>query len=169
MSMAALLQATRDKLRQDLPVPDGQPPKMYVGIMPGGGLPPKRGQWFVALDEVRVGSSELISLKEEYQIEVRVWKEATRFAADNQEAVYLEAGYGLDALERRVIISVHNSHELRKMACEFAQAAGLGTGDIFQKPLWYRGRGRTELSDVSYERKLIFSGATRIQAPDVMN
>lgn len=169
MSMAALLQATRDKLRGDLPVPDGQPARLYVGIQPSGGMPKRRGQWYVAIDEGRIGSSEKVSLKEEYQIEVRLWREASNFAADNQEEAYLSAGYGLDALERRVIASIHNNHELRTMANAFAEAPGKSTGDIFQQPLWYRGRGKSQLSDMGFERTLVFSGAVRVQAPDVMN
>lgn len=48
-------------------------------------------------------------------------------------------------------------------------APGLAQGDIFQTPLWYRGRGRTTPGDESLERTLNFVGGLRVQAVDVMN
>jgi hypothetical protein len=83
--------------------------------------------------------------------------------------MYLDHSPGLDELERQVIRSLHNNHTLRQMANENAGAPSAGDGDIFQSPLWYRGRGRTSFGDLSLERTLSFSGARRVQAVDVMN
>ena len=167
--MAALLKAAQDKLRQDMPIPQGQPGKLFVGIQPGLGRPQARGQWYVALDEASVASTEKVSLKEEYTIDVKITKDAGRYAADQLGQMYLDHSPGLDELERQVIKSIHNNHELRRMANENAGAPGVNDGDIFQTPLWYRGRGRTTYGDLSLERTLTFSGARRVQAVDVMN
>jgi hypothetical protein len=167
--MAALLKAARDKLREDMPIPPGQSPKLFVGIQPGWALPKPRGQWFVALDEANVTSTEKVSLKEEYAIEVKIVKEVGRYAPDQTGQMYLDHSPGLDELERQVIRSLHNNHTLRQMANENAGAPSAGDGDIFQSPLWYRGRGRTSFGDLSLERTLSFSGARRVQAVDVMN
>lgn len=169
MSMAAVLKAARDKLRTDLPIPNGQPPKLYVGIQPNNGLPPSRGQWYVAIDEAGVSSTEKVSLKEEFTIEVRIVKEAGKYAADRMEQMYLDHSPGLDELERQVIKSLHNNHELRRMMNENAGAPGVNDGDIFQSPIWYRGRGRSTYGDLSLERTLSFGGGLRVQAVDVMN
>lgn len=167
--MAAVLKAACDKLRQDLPIPEGKPARLYVDIQPAGSLPPAKSQWFVALDEGGVSSKEKISLSEEFSIEVTIWKEASRYAPDRLREMYLDNSPGLDALERNVIASLHNVHEVRRMACENAGAPGVVAGDIFQTPLWYQGRGKTRLADVALERTLLFRGCRRVQAVDVMN
>ncbi|HVX15947.1 MAG TPA: hypothetical protein VHC22_32485 [Pirellulales bacterium] len=168
MSMAALLLAMQTVLRDRMPIPDGQPPQNYIGIQPAGQLPRSRGQWYVALDEAGVASTEKVSLSEEYSVEVRIVKQIGQYAPDQLGRVYTDHTPGLDELERAVIRAIHNNHRLRQIACDNAGAPGQASGDVFQSPLWYVGRGRTELGDKSLERRLNFRGARRVQAIDVM-
>lgn len=168
MSIAALLVAARNQLRATLPIPQNNPPQLYVGIQPADAMPAYRGEWYVALDEENVSSTEKIILREEYTIVVKISKRVNRYAPDRYDQVYTDASPGLDQLERRVIAALHNNQQIRAMANALAGAPGTASGDIFQTPLWYRGRGRTSPGDESLERVLSFYGALRVQAVDVM-
>lgn len=168
MSIAALLIAARDKLRAELAIPANQPAQLYVGIQPADAMPAYRGEWYVALDEASITSDDKINLREQYGIAVKISKRVSRYAADRYDQIYTDTSPGLDQLERRVIRSLHNSHKLRQMACAVAGVPATEGGDIFQTPLWYRGRGRTTPADEALERTLNFTGGLRVQAVDVI-
>lgn len=169
MSIAALLIAARDQLRATLPVPQSNPAQLYVGIQPADAMPQYRGEWYVALDEASIQSDEKINLREQYGIAVKISKRIGRYAADRYDQVYTDHSPGLDQLERAVIRALHNSHKVRQLANAAAAAPGVAMGDIFQTPIWYRGRSRTTPGDESLERTLNFVGGLRVQAIDVMN
>lgn len=168
MSIAALLVAARDQLRVALPIPQNNPPQLYVGIQPADAMPSYRGEWYVALDEESVSSAEKIMLREEYTIAVKISKRVNRYAPDRYDQVYTDNSPGLDQLERRVIAALHNNQHVRALANKLAGAPSTGGGDIFQTPIWYRGRSRTTPGDESLERALSFYGGLRVQAVDIM-
>jgi hypothetical protein len=185
MSIAALLQATRDQLQQSMTFPGG-PGKapFYVEIQPQGRPSFDCGEWYVGLDELRVESRDRGYLQEAYTIVAVISARTGRFAPDQRGSAYLQHLYGLEMLERQVITTIHGNQNIRIAAnanyLEIAPPSTAG-GDIFTEPLWYTGRVRSEYrggdwagdknpeSDQTFlVRTLPFTGGLRIQALDIM-
>lgn len=182
MSIAALLTAARDRLRQKLVFPGGPSrAAQYVGIQYQGRPPRTCGDWYIGLDESRVESSDTAFLKEMYSIDVIISRKTGIYAPDQTGEIYLDNLSGLDVLERQVISAIHGRQEVRLAA---NVALGLkppdtSHGDGFQKPLYYPGRGRTvdrrdpewtgSPSDSTFlVRTLPFRGGARIQSLEIM-
>lgn len=174
-----LLLAVRDHLRSNMTVPGGEDrAPFFIGLQPGGHPPARMGEWYVSIDESNVISTEKESLREVHSVEINITKRAGKYASDTADKAYLENMNGLRAIERQVIQLVHNNHTLRALANTLGGLPGETIGDIFQQPLWYTGRGRTRFEGGEWigadgdhaflVRTLNFTGAARVQAPDVM-
>lgn len=186
MSIEYLLLAARNELRTQMAssAPGSANINSYIGIQPEGHPPANCGEFYIALDEESVQSTEKTSLREVYSISVYITKRTGKYSADHWDAIYTDATNGLRALERKVIQYIHGSHTIRIAANTLGGFPASGTGDIFQQPLWYLGRPKTRFvggpaagewdgsgSDGgAYAiRMLRFSGAVRVQARDVMH
>jgi hypothetical protein len=182
MSMAALLLAMRDHLRNSLGgiIPGGsERAAQYIEISPDGRPPAMLGDWFIGIDEGSVQSADKSFLKEAYAT-VAVITHKAQTPRDRRGTVYTATGSGLDAVERAVIVAIHDNQTLRLLANTLLGAPSESTGDGFIKPLWYAGRGPTQPQNGEWigaepaggaflTRRLRFEGATRIQALDIMH
>ena len=83
-------------------------------------------------------------------------------------------------LERLCIVAIHASHTVRSAANTAGGFPDNATGDSFQIPLYYTGRGPTRPEDGTWAgaesdkaaflvRTLNFQGALRTQAFDIMH
>lgn len=184
MSMSALLQAVRDTLRTSLvtamPGGVGTYAKNYVDIRCNGAPIGIAGEWFVAIDEGAIRSTERACLKEEYGVIVTITHRQTVYPRDRSQGVYLDTSHGLDVLERLCITAIHGSHTVRSAANTAGGFPDNATGDSFIIPLYYTGRGPTRPEDGSWAgmepeaatflvRSLNFQGALRTQAFDIMH
>lgn len=184
MSMAALLIGVRDTLRTALApaIPGGRVTHVskYIDIRPGGRPINMLGEWFAAVDEQAVRSTERSSLREDLSLTVTLTHRQTVFAPDRTQGVYLDTAHGLDVLERLTIAAIHGSHAVRQAANQAAELPGVMTGDQFIAPLYYTGRTATRSESGEWigaepdaqaflVRSLSFGGAIRIQSLDIMH
>ena len=151
-----------------------------IAICPDGGPAPREGEYAIALDEAGVQSNDRENLDERYAIDVYVMRRMKLFPIDKQDQIYLKQVTGLGAIERQVIGLIHGNQALRIAADELLgimveQESTTDTGSIFQMPLFYTGRGRTEFKDGTWGgaapdkeswavRVLHFVGGDRVQA-----
>ncbi len=178
MSMGIILQVVRDHLQTEMSLDAGE-----CGIQPGGLPPDGAGELYVAVDELGIRSASRNQLHEIYEIEVAIWRRSSNYPTDRQGDVVLRddpqlAGIlTLDDLERDVISKLHANHtDIMAVANSAIGAGSPGGGDVFQQPLYFAGRGRSESlrpggskSPVAWiGRRLKFTGMTRVQATDVM-
>lgn len=175
MSIAYLLQAARDKLRTVAPLS-----AKLCDLQPLGRPPNSMGEYYVSLDEGRIQAGEKTHLREVFTINVWITKRTGQHPKDRWSEIYLKNTTGLDALERKVIVALHGNQAVRVAANTLASTPGVNTGDIFQHPLWYTGRGATAPagaewnggeaeSDTFLVRLLQFTGGLRVQALDIMH
>lgn len=175
MSIAYLLQAARDRLRTVVPLSNDR-----CNLQPGGRPPARMGEFYVSLDEGRVQGSDRTHLKEIYTINIWITKRTGKYPPDKYAEVYLANAVGLDAIERKIIAALHGVQAVRVAANTLGSLPGAGTGDIFQQPLWYTGRGATAPAGAEWNggegenntflvRLLQFTGGLRVQALDVIH
>ncbi len=178
--MENLLLAACSHLRANMSIPSGRgDAKSFIGIQPEGRPEAWMGEWYIALDEASVANSAVSHLNEQFTIEVVITKRTGKYPRDRFEGLYTEVATGLRALERQVIRLLHCNQAVRQLANELAKTPGETTGDAYQRPLFYRGRGRTEFhggdwigatnGDHAFAvRRLPFVGGDRIQDLDIM-
>lgn len=175
MSIAAMLIAARDALR----AVDGFSNER-CDIQPGGRPPARMGEFYIALDEGSIQSTEKSSLREVFTIVVWISKRTGKYPRDQYGKIYTANAIGMDAIERKVIRAIHGQQAVRVAANTLLGAPHANAGDIFQQPLWYTGRGPTQFrgadwsggsdeSDTFLVRQLTFAGAVRVQALDIMH
>jgi hypothetical protein len=188
VSIAALLQAARDELQQVMTFPGGPSrAKQYVEIQPNGRPPFDCGEWYVGLDELRVESVDQGFLQETFSIVAVVSARTGKFAPDQRGSIYLQHLYGLDTLERQIVVNLHGNQTVRINAnanylnINYAEPAPGVTGDAFQTPLYYVGRtasmyvnavdwtGSTKANEAFLVRHIPFTGGIRIQSLDIMH
>lgn len=181
MSIALLLQAVRDELRAGMTFQAD--PKQFVGIQPGGRPPAWMSDFYIAVDEANIAASDRTHLKEIYTIAVTITVHVRGVRSDQTgDQIYIENLNSLENLERAVIRLIHASQSVRARALTLGQIPNTSRGDIFQLPLYYEGRGATAAFDAAewlgsvepgtrqlMVRVLRFSGATRVQALDVIH
>ena len=178
MSMGAILQQVRDHLRSAMSLGVDQ-----CDVRPGGMPTAAAGEFYVAVDELGVQSTAQSHLREQYEIEVSIWRRTGQYPDDRlsdvvlRDDVYLAGIQTLDDLERSVIKNLHANYTDITAAANTAIDAGApGKGDIFQLALYYTGRSRSEVLDHNPKenpapwlgRRLKFTGMIRVQATDVM-
>ncbi len=178
MSMGAILKQVRDFLRSSLPADIAQ-----CDVRPGGEPPEVAHEWFISVDELAVRSNARNCLDETYEIEISLWRRAGCYPQDRQgDALLQDDPYSsglptLDDIERDVIRLLHGNRTGITAAVNLALGTGeTGSGDIFQEPLYYAGRRRTEVRGTGrrdsqtrwFVRRLKFTGMRRVQASDVM-
>lgn len=155
--------------------------KSYVDVQPDGHPPHSMAEWYVALDEIGVNTPGLEQeyLEEVYTIGAWITKRTGRNAPDRYLEVLKQDNYGLLAIERQVIVLLHNQQDVRAAANTLGGLPdNTGPGDSILQPLWYLGRGKLSFrgsdwlgadGDESFVvRQLRFGGGKRIQAIDVM-
>lgn len=170
-----LLQAARDRLRTVVPLAD-----KLCDLQPGGRPPARMGEYYISLDEARIQAGEKTHLREVYTINVWITKRTGKYPRDKWSEIYLQNATGLGALERKIIAAIHGRQEVRVAANTLGGLPTAGTGDIFQQPLWYTGRGATAPANAEWTggdpendaflvRTLPFTGGLRVQALDIMH
>jgi hypothetical protein len=170
-----LLQATRDRIRCQLKLADGQ-----CDIQPDGHPPARMGEFYISLDEGGIQSADKGFLKEVFSIDVFITKRTGVYPKDQYRRIYLDNATGLASLERKIIAAVHGSQELRVAANTLGDLPSTENGDAFQFPLYYMGRSKTRSAggewsgsakenDCFLVRALRFTGGNRIQALDIMH
>lgn len=178
MSIEYLLVAARDRLRLTVSLPGTARPEAYIGLQPEGRPPATMGDFYVALDEAGVQSTEKVSLRELFAVQVYITKRTGRHAADKFDSLYLELTKGLRDLERQVLTALHNNQTVRAMANALAGVPQESQGDAYLQPLFYTGRSRSQFHGAEWigttgdnhafiVRILNFSGGLRVQALDI--
>jgi hypothetical protein len=112
MSMAALLEACRNQLRENMPVQDavcdvqedGQPPpgigQLYISVHPLGWFPTTSRELIHAIDET-------------YSVGVTVTKRTSGTPRDRRaSSIYLDRLWGFEGLTRKVMTILHQSYPL---------------------------------------------------------
>lgn len=161
MSMAMVLEATRDFLRSERSWTQKQ-----CQIMPAGLPPATAGMFFITLDDggVETAGSDNFYLREVFTIEVGVWRRAEWLAADLRGAEqlkthpYLAGIQNLHTLERNVIETLHNNWTLRTQINTDFSLPSEDDGDDFTGVLAYTGRGRIEPAVLPEQNAPAFSG-----------
>ncbi len=178
--MENLLIAARNHLRANMTIPSGQgDARSYIGLQPEGRPPAMMGEWYIALDEASVSNKGSDHLDEQFAIEVVITKRTGKQPRDRFEGLYTEVATGLRALERQVIRLLHCNQDVRQLANSMASLPSATGGDAYNRPLFYRGRGRTEFHGAEWigaasgdhafaVRRLPFVGGDRIQDLDIM-
>lgn len=191
MSIEHLMEAVRDTIVSEL----GLDPR-ECDIQPEGHPPATMDQFYISIDEGSIEFPDIgLVFKEKYTVNVFVTlrngifpRDRLAEAYDRDRGMYLAGMKSLSLLERQIITAVNGNEALRVLACKklgISEAAmfeadetapgALGEyGDIFQLPLFYQGRGKTELHGTEWVggggkeqffsvRTLPFKGATRTQ------
>lgn len=173
MSMAFVLKAARDHLRRELQLKDQE-----CDIQPDG-VPPAFGQQlYVALDESNVESLSDEHLHERFSIEVYTMIQTGKFSPDRQGDIYVTNLRELDRLDRAVIKAFHayigGTNDVRTKANAEFNLGKENQGDVFNRALFYRGRGKRDSvtaigsKDTYMRRRLTFTGMDRVQCFDVV-
>lgn len=174
MSMEALLIATVRHLREELRYTTQQ-----CDIQPDGRPPATMGEFYVAIDEAGVQSNEKTHLRETFSITVTITRRTAPTPRDRRGSLYADRSRALAAIERPVIVAVHNNQTLRALANAELGAPQENLGDQILQPLWYAGRSRTRYesaewcgaggndNDAFMVRTLNFQGGLRVQAMDI--
>lgn len=173
MSMAMLLEGTRDYLREQMPLKPEQCDVQHDSIPPW-----PSGQFYVTLEDtgVAAGPDDSYYFKEIYSIDIGVWRRPGELPKDRwgpfqfREDPYLPSVQTLDKIERRILALL--THKFAAMV-DLNNRFGLPSEDLgenFSKPLRYRGRSGMqskfppEAGDVFFiGRVLTLTGSTRLQ------
>ena len=174
MSMAMLLEGTRDYLREQMPLTAHECDVQFQSIPPA-----VAGQFYVTLDDAGVASGPDGSyyLKEIYSIEISIWRRPGPMQRDNwgqfefRENKYLGSVQTLDKIARKIIELLH--HKPAAMT-DLNDRFGLPNehlGENFSTSLRYRGRSGVltsvlpENPEIAFiGRTLTFSGSMRLQS-----
>ena len=170
MSAEPLLEAVRDTLVAQL----GLRPE-ECDVQPEGHPPTTMGDFYLSVDEGSVTQSEKgLVISEIYGVSVFVTlrngifpKDRLAEAYDRNQGLFLAGRKSLSFLERAAIRALHGNEQVRILACTKAgisldamfgpvvdrgdEPGGSGEyGDVYQLPLYYSGRGKTEVHDASW-------------------
>lgn len=138
MSLAALLQATRDTLRITLRLPDNQC-KVSQDAQPD----PTIGRLFCSVfpSDWRPGGPEvMMGIDESYGVTVGLTFMASHIPVDRTEDLYLNVLWGMEATARQVMVAIHQEWDVIALANQIitdrAQALGnLEPVNKFVEPL----------------------------------
>jgi hypothetical protein len=159
VSMAMALEGTRDFLRAHASAPwaavSDENKVKHCGIQDRGFPPPMAPAFYVALDDAGVesGPENNDYLKEILNIEVSVWREASRTPKDyrgklfTKDDLYLSQIYTISDLERFVLAVLHRSFTLRVAINDQFDLPNVARQEQgFEGCLMYRGRARAEVA-----------------------
>ncbi len=196
MSSEPLLEAVRDTIVSSMGLAVGE-----CDIQPEGHPPATIGDFYISVDEGAVTQSEKgLIIHEVFGVSVYITlrngifpKDRLAEAYDRNQGLFLAGRKSLTWLERGVIRAIHGNEQVRILACTKAgisldamfapvlddRAAAPGgdgsAGDIYQLPLYYSGRSKTEVHDAGWVgssadkqffsvRQLSFQGGLRVQS-----
>lgn len=110
MSLAALLEATRDTLRVSLGLPDHQC-KVSQDAQPDATI----GKLFCSVYPTNWnpgGPEVMMGIDETYGIAAGLTFPITHFPADRTENLYLNVLYGVEATARKVVVALHQNWDV---------------------------------------------------------
>lgn len=173
MSMAMLLEGTRDYLREQMPLTAHECDVQFQGTPPA-----VAGQFFIALEDAGLasGPEESHYLKEIYSIEISIWRRPGPLQRDRwgefefRENKYLGSAKTLEKIERSIIELLHHKPAAMVDLNTRFSLPSEHLGENFSSSLRYRGRGGVltnvlpESPEIAFiGRTLTFSGSMRLQ------
>lgn len=173
MSMAMLLEGTRDYLREQMPLKATECDIQHDSIPPW-----PSGQFYVTLEDsgVAPGPDQSYYLKEIFSIDIGVWRRPGDIPKDRwgtfqfRDNQYLGSVQTLDRIERRIIELLHQKPAAMVALNEKFGLPSAEAGDNFSSFLRYRGRSGMqnkfppEADGIMFiGRVLSFSGSMRLQ------
>lgn len=187
MSLAAVLVAVRDELRDVLAMPDA-----VIGIEEDGQPPPGMGaSTYIAVHPISwrpTNSQEVImGLDESYAIGVTITKRVAHVPQDRRvEEVFLKSLIGFEQLSRRIMVAIHQSGSVMERANQYIIANKLTNDQTDPILEWLRWRSTQEvptsrdgswmwetnpdrIDNLAFETvTIVFSDARRIQQSSLM-
>lgn len=115
MSLAALLQAVRDEIRENLPGINNASCKVSVDAQPDATI----GKRFIAIYPTvwrPTGGEVCMGIAEEYGLAVGITFMAGDIPADRTEDLYLRILWGMESTARKIAALVHQSYEVQARA-----------------------------------------------------
>lgn len=176
MSKLALMRAVRDHLVKSLSLSADS-----CAIQFEGRPDPSMGRFFVAVHEGTDQFGSEAYLEETLSVDVTITIRTGEIPQDRDEDLYESQASNMEKMDRAIVRALHGNQLVRIAANEYAKAPDALNGDIFQRPLFIKGRSpltprgaewagdAIEGNDSTFAvRTLNFGGATRIQDLDVM-
>ena len=188
MSLACLLEAVRDELRDNLGIPD-----ILCGIQSTGQPPPGIGTrlTYLAIHPISwtpYSSREFIhALGESYSIGVTLSKRIAYAPQDrNAQEIFLKSLVGFEAVARQVMINIHQNYDIMARANGFIESRSLTNLDkegFIETLRWQRTDAVPSSHDASWfwdidregsvplaseSLEIVFSQAGRIQRQTLM-